>query len=92
MDSKLYSKCKIINEMYDAARNDPSWAEFFSIYDVGVPLARVVFLDCAEPTEDGIDFLEETWYGLCHMMGIDYMGDYYSLDDMIQIGELPDES
>ena len=91
MDSKLYSKCEIISEMYDAAHNDPAWSQFFFVYDIGIPLARVVAVDCAEPTEEGVDFLNETWYGLCHMMGIDPDGEYESLNDMIEIGAI-DES
>jgi|688.fasta_scaffold104412_8 hypothetical protein len=91
MDSKLYSKCQIIADMYDAAKDVESWEQFFFIYDVGIPLARMIALDCAEPTLRGVDLIDETWYGLCHMIGIDHEADYESLNDMFEVGAV-DES
>lgn len=92
MDSKLYSKCEILFEMYEVCKDSPLWEQYFAIYDIGVPLARMIALDCAEPTDEGREAIEEAWFGLCFMMGVDPDGEYESFDDIIQIGELPDES
>ena len=93
MDSKLYSKCEVLNEMYEVCKDSPAWEQYFTVYDLGMPLARMVALDLAEQISDeGTGFIEEAWLGLCYMMNVDPEGEYESFDDIIQIGAIEDES
>ena len=92
MDSKLYSKCEILFEVYMLCKDDYRWDRFFEIYDVGVPIARFVVMDWVEPTAKGIETIEEAFDDLCKIVGVDPEGDYESFDDMIQIGAIADES
>ena len=92
MDSRLFSKCVILTDVFMRYGNDPMWQPFFSVYDVGVPLAKFVVNEWATPTAEGIEFIEEAWLDLCRLIMVDPEGEYEMLDEMIQIGAIEDES
>lgn len=92
MDSRLYSKCRVINEVWERYHNDKMWSPFFLIYDIGIPLARLIVLEAAEPNERGVESINETWLELCRIIMVDPEGDYDLLDEMLVIGAIEDES
>lgn len=86
MDSRLYSKCIILNEVKVRYEHDPMWEPFFRIFDVALPLARLVVLQCAEATDTGEQFINEAWLDLCKIVMVDPDGEYDFLDEMLVIG------
>ena len=91
MDSKLFSKCSIIREVEMNYGKDPMWQPFFSVYDIAVPLAKLIVLDCATPTDNGVAFIEEAWLDLCNIVMVDSDEEYEFFADMLAIGAI-DES
>jgi hypothetical protein len=67
------------------------WAPFFTVYDVAVPLAKLILLQCAEPTDEGTACIEEAWLDLCRIIMVDSDEEYDFLDQMLTIGAI-DES
>ena len=88
MDSKLFSKCRILAEVYKRYASDPMWKPFFEVYDLALPLAHCVVYDCATPTDNGENFLEEAWLDLCRIVMVDSEEEYDFLDEMLVIGAM----
>jgi hypothetical protein len=84
LDEHVYRKACVVAELYDVAKADDAWAAFFNVYVIGVPLARMIAIDCAEPTDEGVHFIEEAWFGLCHMMEVDSTEEFASLDELVE--------
>lgn len=82
MDDSLFSKCEIIASLVDAHGQDPMWQPFFDRYDVGVPLARLICVGCAEATDPGEEAIEEAWVQLCRIIMVDADTEYESLEHM----------
>jgi len=98
MDSKLYSKCKIMWEVNDLVLNGEAehWRETFGDWvwrnDVAIPISISVVYDCVESlTESGIAAVNEAWVDLCRIVMVDSDAEYEFFSDMLEIGAI-DES
>lgn len=92
MDNRLFSKCSMIAQVEHRYGNDPMWQPFFTVYDIAVPLSKLILLQCAEPTDEGTVCIEEAWLDLCRIVMVDPEGEYDLLDEMLAIGAIEDES
>lgn len=95
MDSKLYSKCKIMWEVNDLILNgeDEHWRETFGEWawrnDVGIPIAISVAYDCVDTlTEVGVKSVNEAWLDLCRIVMVDSDAEYEFFEDMVTIGAI----
>lgn len=86
MDSKFYSKCDILAQIYDRYRNDHDWQAYFSYHDIGIPTALAIAYGGAQPTEKGIAAVNESWVEACKIIMVDSEEEYEWLDDMLEIG------
>lgn len=92
MDEALHSRCYLLFEFEGACKGDDVWSTFFEMYDVGVPLAMLVVLDFATPSESGVAAIQDTWNELCRILGLDPEREYESFDEMARLGSIgPDE-
>ena len=80
-------KCEILHDLYMERGGDEEYSEFISTNDIGIPLAYMVVMGAAVPTEAGILDVEYTYMNFCELLGIDSYGDYDSLDAMIDLSE-----
>lgn len=78
----LESKTTFIGELYDMYRDLPDFQEFFTRFDVGVPLAWLIFNGWATPTDGGISTINDAWAALCELNGIDPSNDFDSVNEM----------
>jgi hypothetical protein len=88
MDNTPFSKkCEILNDFYMDYANTDRYVEFFLLNDLGIPAALLYMNGGAEITEIGTAFIDETWRALCELLQVDYMGDYPSLEYMIDLND-----
>lgn len=71
--------------------NRDFFTDFVIYNDLGIPLAQVVTYSLADLTEEGQNFLEETWQEFCILLDIDPDDEYDNLDDMIEAGGFEDD-
>lgn len=91
MDSKFYSKCDILAQIYDRYKNDHDWANYFAYHDIGIPTALAIAFGAAQPTEKGIAAINESWLEACRIIMVDSEAEYEWLDDMLEIGVMSED-
>jgi hypothetical protein len=64
--------------------DNEDWKDFFLIHDLGVPIAVAIDMGGAHATEKGIEWINESFIGLCEYLDIDSYGEYEDLDSMIR--------
>jgi len=91
MSSTPFSKkCEILKDFYMEYR-DPSWAavsdvhDIIRFYDLGFPAAMLVVDNAATLTDKGMQYVEDTWQGMCEWFGIDYLANYLNFDDVKEV-------
>ncbi len=86
MDKTPFSKkCEIMHEFYINNANDPEWIDFFEVNDLGFPAATLSVLNAATLNAVGMQFVNDTWIELCNTIGIDYHGEYNTLQDIVDL-------
>lgn len=95
MDSRLYSKCEVIWNVYSRIvdDNDEPWEDRLTdwayINDVGIPIASVVSTGyVSEITDRGVQAVNKTWLDLCRIVMVDSDEQYDFFDDMLEIGAI----
>lgn len=78
-------KVFILQEFYLEFLDNENFREFFRLNDLGLPLAVAIYNGGAEPTANGIRWIDETWRSMCEMLKIDYLGEYATLDDVLEM-------
>ena len=83
MDTTDFSnKVQILASFYINYRDEKNVSDFIEFNDMGLPLAFLAAEGVAEITEEGIQYIEETWNLLMDMFEIEDTG-FESLDDVI---------
>lgn len=67
--------------------NRDFFTDFVIYNDLGIPLAQVITYNLADLTEEGQNFLEETWQEFCDICGVDSEDEYEDFDEMIELLE-----
>ena len=78
--------CTILGELYANYKDDERFKEFLEFCDIGVPLAYHVYEDLAEPTENGIRYISDTWELFLGALELPDNG-YESLDQVLELAE-----
>lgn len=86
-------KCEIIVNFTDAASQEP-WAKgFFSYYDLGVAFAIGVNGNLITLNDGGTRYVNDTWDGLCKLLGVDSYGAYSDISDIMEFaGSIEEDS
>lgn len=83
----------VLGDFYDMYRDDEDYAEMFSVYDIGFPLAWMTWKGVAVPNEVGSQAIAETWYAFCEALRIDPYNDFESFTEMREfLDSLPQEA
>lgn len=86
MDSTPFSKkCEILNDFYMDNSGTEEYDDFISMNDLGFPAAVLVMNGGAILTEVGDSFVNQTWIALCELLEVDHMGEYSSIDEMMEM-------
>ena len=83
-------KVEILGNFYLVYSEDTSldegWKDFFTINDIGLPLAFFAHMKVATVTKpDGVSYVEKTWERFCELLSIDPDGRYADVQDMFEI-------
>lgn len=76
------NKVQILASFYMNYRDEKNVADFIEFNDLGLPLAFLAAEGLAEITEQGIQYIEETWNLLMDMFEIEDTG-FESLDQLL---------
>lgn len=71
MEYELSDMCLILGEFYMREKQDEDFGEFFRYNDVALPLAYLVASNLAEPTEQGEQYIRETWNMFSEALGLE---------------------
>jgi len=70
---------------------EEGWKEYFSLFDIGLPLAFMAQVGIAEPTEKGKEYIDKAWEAYCNNLGINSEEKYESIKETFDVareGEL----
>jgi len=76
-------RCRILSELWIEYRGDKELEDFFSYNDMGLPAAYLVESELAEPSQQLIDLINETFDLLLATLGRENDDGYESLDDLL---------
>lgn len=87
MSSTPFSKqCEILKDYYlDNRFENSDYGDIIVVYDLGFPAAMLYLDNAATLTDKGINYVSETWQGMCDHLGIDPLGDYDNYLSMMEI-------
>lgn len=93
---EIETKAKIIEEFLrdeDILEEFPEdeVVSFFEYNDMGIPLSQALIYGLATLTSLGESAVEETWFMLCAIFGIDPNGEYEDLNDCLFLEDDDDE-
>jgi hypothetical protein len=87
MSSTPFSKqCEILKDFYMTHSGGPMDEDMTSLiymYDLGFPAAMLYLDNAATLTDKGIQYVTETWQGVCDALDIDPLGDYDNWSHMV---------
>lgn len=82
-------KCEIVGSVWlhyrDDSRQDEGWSQYFDVYDIGLPLAYMIWSDIATATEGSEMYVEEAWEDLCAIINVDPDGEYTDLNHIFSV-------
>ena len=74
MTTDFSNKMQILGEFYFTYRDDKELKEFIQFNDLGLPLAYLASEDLCTVTEEGTQYINETWTLLLASLGIEDIG------------------
>jgi hypothetical protein len=80
--STVQSVIGVLGDFYDTFRDDEDYSEMFRIYDIGFPLAWMIWKGVAVPNDIGAQAIQETWYAFCDALRVDPYNDFESFTEM----------
>lgn len=85
------NRCTVLGTLWAFYKDtdNETWRGFFEWADLGLPLAYMVWMDFAKPTNNGRESIEEVWEVFCNMIDIDPNGEYESLNDAFNASDHP---
>lgn len=88
-------KCSIIGELWlyyrEEAEDNDAWNDFFTINDLALPLAYMIYSGIAIVSGDGSaeEYIDETWEMFCKYIEIDPDGWYQNLEEAFAASPRP---
>ncbi len=64
---------------------EEGWKEYFSLFDIGLPLAFMTQVGIAEPTEKGKEYIDKAWEAYCNNLGINSEENYESIKETFDV-------
>jgi hypothetical protein len=64
---------------------EKGWKEYFSLFDIGLPLSFMAQVGIAEPTEKGKEYIDKAWEAYCKNLGIDLEANYESIKETFDV-------
>lgn len=87
MDNTPFSnRIRLLTDFYMEYSGTDEWDTFFTIQDLGIPAAVLVWNGGATLTEIGEGFVNESWKALCDALDIDPDAEYQEIEDMTDEG------
>ncbi len=87
---EIVTKMELMVEAWGTFAADPEWDALFRQQDLGFPAAYFVLSEAAVMTEELQDYIEASWDAMLAYLGLDALGEYDSLDEMLAIANDPD--
>ena len=84
-------KCEILAELYEGAKGDPRFKDFFEYNDLGLPLASLIASKIVESTPVAESYVNQTFELLCEKLDLDSDEEFESLSEMFALGLLDEE-
>ena len=81
----LETKMQILSDYWFAYSQDADHVDFIEVHDIGIPLAALVLLGHATATPTGIEWIESDYKDLLEEFGVDPLGDFDYLDQIVEI-------
>ena len=76
------TKCEILSQLWMEFRNDENFADFIEYNDLGLPLAYAFANEIADPKNNAVDFINETFDVLLGALDVEDTG-YNNLDELL---------
>lgn len=80
------NKVSILADLYANYKEDPHLKDFVEYNDLGLPLAFLAVEGLAEITQQGSEYIEETWLLFITALDIEDTG-FEDLDSVLRFGE-----
>ena len=78
-------RCEILGQLWlfyrDNYNGDLAWEKYFEVYDIGLPLAYMVWAEVATVKRGNEAYVNEAWDDFCLVIGIDPEGKYAGLPE-----------
>jgi hypothetical protein len=78
----LRSVTNFMTEVYEFYKGEDEFTPLFDQYDVGFPLAWMLYYGYANATDSGVANIWEAWDAMCKHMNIDPHNDFESIAEM----------
>ena len=86
MSTSFSNKVNILSELYTNYRHDSHLKDFIEYNDLGLPLAFLAVEGLAEITDQGSEYIEETWLLFISSLDIEDTG-FEDLDSLLGSAE-----
>jgi len=86
MMTDFSKKIEILGEFYITYRDDKELKEFIEFNDVGLPLAYLASEGLCGVSEEGNEYINQTWVILMASLGIEDIG-FEDIDSMMKFAE-----
>ncbi len=86
MTTDFSKKIEILGEFYITYRDDKELKEFIEFNDVGLPLAYLASEELCGVSEEGSEYINQTWVILMASLGIEDIG-FEDIDSMMKFAE-----
>jgi hypothetical protein len=81
----LEAKTQILSDYWFTYSQDADHADFIEVHDIGIPLATLILLGHATSTPSGVEWINSDFEDLLGMFGVDPLGDFDSLEEVLEI-------
>jgi hypothetical protein len=85
MPTNFETKCAILSDLWLNYKDNEELADFVEYNDLGLPLAYLIHTDLVTVNETGMPYVDETFNLLCTSLGLDFEGDYASLNELMEL-------
>lgn len=86
MSTSFTNKVSILSDLYTNYKDDPHLKDFVEYNDLGLPLAFLAVEGLAEITQQGSEYIEETWLLFISALDIEDTG-FEDLDSVLRYAE-----
>ena len=78
-------RCEILGQLWlfyrDNHSDDLTWDKYFEVYDIGLPLAYMVWAEVATVKRGSESYVNEAWDDACGIIDVDRDAKYESLTE-----------